>query len=134
MCYRETETVNEATTLRDQRKYLLNDLYRLRDAKVTEAHKAFHMEPVGPLTISEMIEWVKTDNFEMKKEYEKYGVWDFFHLVKWVDKVNKPDEEGYTKAKDAIDKAYKDAERVIKIKTPEAGLDALTAFETATFH
>jgi hypothetical protein len=139
MCYAKVNTtrieeVNESTVLQDQRQFLTDDLYRAYDKKRNELHKHFHMEPVGPQTVQDLIDWVKKDNFEIKKDLMKEAAFNFQYLVKWVDKEHTPDEEGHAKALDALRKAYGDAQRVIKIKSAEAGLDALTSFEAATFH
>jgi hypothetical protein len=134
--YCDNNTTNASTIEKDQRKYVLNELYRARDAKCTELHKAFHMEPVGPTNLEEMVEWIKADKFEWtdKTGAKRSYLGDFFYATKWVDKANPPDVDGHAAASEKMNKAYKDAERVIKIKSPEAGLDALVAFEGATFH
>lgn len=141
MCYAQKsvtkiEEVNESTVMQDQRKYLLSALYDAHCKFADELHEHFHMDPVGPKTIGDMIQWIKDGKFkEIKKEHlDSRYIYDLFHHLTWEDKENPADVDGYNKAKDAMKKAYKDAERTIKIKSPEAGLDALTAFESATFH
>jgi hypothetical protein len=139
MCYAKQtvkfDEVNESTVLQDQRKFLLNDLYEKYITFRDDLHSHFHMDPVGPKNAGEALEWLKAGKYkEIPKEKLQDGFYYLFQLVTWEDKENPADVDGYNAAIEKLKKAYNDATRTIKIKSPEAGLDALVAFESATFH
>ena len=104
-------------TLRESYQRDLRDVKRITDVEYVRFHAIF-LDDMGVYD----------------EDAQGNPVYNFSYVTKWEDKANAPDNDGYAVAKEKLDKAYKDAERTIKIKSPETGLDALVTFEGTTFH
>jgi hypothetical protein len=121
----------------EQRQYLLNRLYTVREKKRQELHKHFKLNPVkGPTTLKDLVEKLKSGDVDLPDyytdEYEFYSVNSLISEIRWTK--DKPDQKGYDAAIAKRDEAYNATVDTIKILSPEEGLKALQAFEAMTFH
>lgn len=132
--YTETET---------QRRYLESRLSNTYSVKLFDLRKHFHIDRFLPSSMKEAVELLKAgkytlDEKRMENYQEEYGedmgfdVYSFAHIVLWD--LEPADKAGFKAATESLEKVYTDARDTIKIASPEKGLEALKAFEAATFH
>lgn len=103
--------------------------------------KAFHLDPDSePETLKDFIQRIKDGKFETdlteKEQAERtfYSLERMFEEIEWRDPAVPADEAGFNAAEATMDKAYEDVRDDIVVKEPEAGLEALRAFQAKTFH
>jgi len=133
--------VNTADTeIRNQRKYLQDQLYRAKYAHYEPLQRAFGLrDEDAPRSPTELVERIKAGMYTVKPgETDAEGVEKFYdspmYYFRWRNPETKKDQEGYNAAKKLLEKAYTDAERVIMVGDAKEGLEAVKQYETATFH
>jgi len=105
--------------------------------------------PCPPMSPKEYVERIKDGKFEFAKhglnddgswrvdepdQNNPFAVYNVSGYILWVDPDHPKDAEGYTAAEKLMEKALKDAERMIAVSNPAEGLAALEKFEAETFH
>lgn len=131
MCYASAATINVAdNTEKDQRKYLKSRLYDAFYEKKADAKRKFGLvDDKAPANAEELIDRIKNGKFTVTPK-EQRSRWEGpFEAIRWRDPSVKEDKDGYEAAKAELEKAFKEAEDVIVIKTPSEGLDAVKAFQ-----
>jgi hypothetical protein len=111
--------------------------YEKRD----ELRKAFNLIPDDePVTIKDFVQRVKdgkfvTDLTEKEQAERKFYCLDrMLEEIEWRDPARVEDQEGFDAANVLLTKALNDVSDEIIVKTPEAGLESLRAFQAKTFH
>lgn len=111
--------------------------YEKRD----EMRKAFNLiDDREPETLKDFIQRIKDGKFVTdltEKEMAERTFWDLdrmFEEITWRDPARPADEAGFEAANVLLTNALNDVSDEIIVKTPEAGLEALRAFQAKTFH
>lgn len=110
-------------------EYRLNDIYV---TKKNELRKKFGLidddEPKNP---KEMDERIKAGKFIIKglNDDKPRNWFCWYEALRWRDPAVKEDQDGFDAAKKDLKKAFVETQDIIAIKDPEAGLEAMKAFE-----
>lgn len=133
-----TNTINHVSDEQKQREYLIGRLDEIFRTKNSDLEVVFGMKEVRPRTVNELIEFISKGKYELRDGYldtpDWYSMDSFLCYFDWKDPSIKNDPEGYKAARKVMDLARTETQDCIKIKSPEAGLDAMQAFEKRTFH
>lgn len=138
MCY--DCDMNGLSTISDAqiaKSYLDNRLDGAYYAKTEQFRKDFHLDNDNPPeTMEEFVKRIQDGKFTVKDEYKKKEVsyTSPSRYITWRDPALKADQDGFDKAADAALKAKTEASDIIQVMDAKAGLEALKAFESATFH
>lgn len=121
--------------------HLLQRAAQAQNTKWNELRKAYNLVPdEEPETFKDFIDRIKdgkiTIDLTEKEQAERkfYSAERILEEIVWQDPARKPDVDGFEKANESLRQAYNDISDEIIVKTPEAGLEALRAFQAKTFH
>jgi hypothetical protein len=122
------------------REHLLDRAHSAQYQKRENARKAFGLEDdAAPKSLKDFLARIKdgkyvVDTDEKGMERERWDTRDVLEDIRWRDPSQKEDEAGFEAARKLIQQAYNDVSDEIIVKTPEAGLEALRAFQAKTFN
>jgi hypothetical protein len=121
--------------------HLLKRAAEAQNTKYNDLRKAFHLDDAAePATVKDFIQRIRDGKFVIdltEKEQAERTFWSTERLIEefqWRDPAVPADEEGFEKATAALRQSLNDVSDEIIVKTPEAGLEALRAFQAKTFH
>jgi hypothetical protein len=121
--------------------HLLRRAAEAQNTKYNDLRKAFHLDDdAEPATVKDFIQRIRDGKFVIdltEKEQAERTFWSTERLIEefqWRDPSVPADEEGFEKATAALRQSLNDVSDEIIVKTPEAGLEALRAFQAKTFH
>lgn len=126
----------------DKVEHLLGRLFSIRDKKETELREKFNMDNrVYPKTWGELRAWIKDGNrlaihkdYDTQKDDVKLDRWgNSIGYLTFIDPSKSSDPEGYEAAAKKLYEASMQAEDIIIVHDPIAGLEALKTFESQTF-
>jgi hypothetical protein len=98
------------------------------------------IEDDTPDTLKDFIQRIKDGKFITElteKEQAERKFWSTERMLEeilWQDPARKPDEAGFNAASKTLRQSYLDTADEIIVKAPEAGLEALRAFQAKTFN
>jgi len=130
--YATATLVSADTTEKDQRRYLLDELYcAYQNAKTALQRKFGLIDDETPETLTDVIKRIQDGLFVIPEKYKDKNVYGSLTYLRWRDPKAVEDKVGYEAAKAPLQAARSTAERQIKIFSPEKGLEAIIAFEAA---
>jgi len=130
--YATAMMVSQDTTDKDQRRYLLSELYDAFSAAKLALKRKFGLaDDETPQTIQDAIKRIQDGLFVLPEKYKNRDSYASLSYIRWRDPKIVEDQAGYEAAKLPLKAAYTKTEREIKIFSPEKGLQAIIDFETA---
>src|SRR5256885_13812507 len=125
-----------APTDQVQRANLLSHLDSANREFHPKARKHFGLtQDEAPKTAKELVERIKAGKITLPKEDNDRKcsyVWDVFSRIKWQDPSVVEDQDGYDAWEEKTAVAKRTVERIISIKSPDEGLNAVIEFEKTT--
>lgn len=131
--YATATLVNEDTSNKDKIRFLRDQLYgAYEDAKTALQRQFGLIDDEAPETLADTVKRIQDGLFVIPEKYKDKNTYGAsLNYIRWRDPKAVEDKIGYAAAKEPLKAAYQDAERTIRILTPEEGLKALQAFEAA---
>lgn len=137
MCY-DCECAPMERSLDQQRlDHLQSRLYAVTDKKDRDLQRAYGLrdnEP--PTTLADLFKRIEEKKYvvdEDKLGKTQYYFGDLLRWIRWRDPAVKPDQVGYDKVWEEVQKERDATLDVIMVSDAKAGLEALQAFEAKTF-
>lgn len=141
MQYEVTNHVMNDTTqaANEQRSYLYDRLYRLRDNKDEELQKLYNVSsPDAPKTMADLIERIKDGKFTEKKPKEEDDSWYedtyWVYWFNWRDPADKADKPGYKTARAKLFDAFARVKDDITVLDPKDALASVRTFDEQKFN
>lgn len=120
------------TTLADERRFLRHELSdAFEKAKLTLKRQFGLEDDEAPMTLDETIKRIQDGLFVIPDKYKDQKTYGSLSYLRWRDPKAVEDKAGYKAARVTLDAEYSKAERIIKILTPQEGLQAVIDFEAA---
>lgn len=120
------------TTLADERRFLRHELSdAFEKAKLTLKRQFGLEDDEAPMTLDETIKRIQDGLFVIPEKYKDQKTYGSLGYLRWRDPKAVEDKAGYKAARVTLDAEYSKAERIIKILTPQEGLQAVIDFEAA---
>lgn len=115
-------------------RYLNSRLYVEKSEKTQNLRKKYALDPMdSPTTAEEFIKRITSGKYTVASDNLKKETYDPTRYITWYDPANPKDEEGFSKAYDALQKAYVSAVDTVTVITDEATrLKTLQDFESTT--
>jgi hypothetical protein len=108
--------------------------------KRNDLRKAFNLDDdANPTTLKDFFARIKDGKYtitsdEKELNRERWSLDSVVEEITWRDPTRIEDEDGYEAASELLRNALNDVSDEIIVKTPEAGLESLRAFQAKTFH
>ncbi len=134
MNYASATVVSADTTEKDQRRYLINELYdSYQNAKLALKRKFGLTDDEAPANIVDAVKRIQDGLFVIPEKYKnnKDSSYASMSYLRWRDPKAVEDKIGFEAAKAPLKAAYTKTEREIKIFSPEKGLQSIIDFEAA---
>lgn len=107
----------------------------LWEDKVVDLQKTFGLRDDNPpSTPREIIDRITKGQYKVNADSMDREVWNPFGQIRWRDPARQEDYQGFEKARSTANAARVKTLDEIRILPSEKGLEALRAFESATFH
>lgn len=109
-------------------------------SKRMEMRKTFNLDDdAAPTTLKDFFARIKDGKFiiptdEKELSRERWNTDAVVDEIEWRDPARLEDQDGFDAAMKLLNTAYNDVSDEIIVKTPEAGLESLRAFQAKTFH
>ena len=130
--YATATLVSADTTEKDQRRYLLDELYRAYEtAKLALQRKFGLADDEAPVSLMDTIKRIQDGLFVIPEKYKDKNTYGSLSYLRWRDPKTVEDKAGYEAAKAPLKAARTNTERQIKIFSPEKGLQSIIDFEAA---
>lgn len=130
--YATATMVSTDTTEKDQRRYLINELYdSFSNAKLALKRKFGLADDETPHTLADAVKRIQDGLFTIPEKYKDRDSFGLLSYLRWRDPKTVEDKVGYEAAKAPLKALLTKTEREIKIFSPEKGLQAIIDFEAA---
>lgn len=144
-CLKREETMYNETQEVQQRSYLERRANSVYDKHSETLRKHFHIAQANPVSLKEALDKLTSGKFTINQKYVEHVYEDYaseedapfydYYLngaINWDPTT--PDKEGFKASFAVLEKANQDTKDTIKVSSLDKGLEALKAFEKASFH